>query len=149
MKGLAFILMALASIAYANPLNGVYKYTYEYNEPNLKEDHYLEFKDGSLTYYGTSDLMDEAREGYNPGFFKVVESNLVVSTTEISFTLTCLKDSYFEKAITPFASPKANKKWSISDCSGEKALKGTIADGGKLIEITGTNGKMKFIKVNK
>ena len=143
------LLLALATTLFAGTLQGVYKYTYEYNTPDLKEDHYMEFKDGTLTYYGTSDLMDEAREGYLPGFFKIVAKDLVISASTITFSLQLPRNVYMQKAMTPFSSPKNNKPWEIGIEGGVKEMKGQILDGGKTIELEGEFGKMKFVQVQK
>lgn len=71
---------------------GTYKYDYPNDSVVLAEDHYIVFElinDKLIArYYGTSDDFDEAREGYQPGFFVLDMVDLRFEGKTFSFDLT-------------------------------------------------------------
>ncbi len=91
LRALAIAAGALVSPGFAAGQT-LYEYTYPYNTADLNENHFIVLESlGSQArgwYYGTSDEFDSAREGYLPGFFVAEMSELRLSETNISFSLT-------------------------------------------------------------
>ena len=128
-----------------NYLNGVYEYKYENNTKDLIENHYLEFKNKKVFYYGTSDDFDEVREGYYPGFFVVQIENLERSKNIISFNLKVNDSIFYRKPITPLHKSHGNKPWNMGIRNDSRNYEGKI--NGDTITINTKDFKpRKFIK---
>ena len=85
-----------------NDLNGVYEYVYEHSSEDLIENHYLEFSNSQVFYYGTSDDFDEAREGYYPGFFMAQIEEIERNENILSFNLKVNDSIFYKQPITLF-----------------------------------------------
>ena len=97
----------------------VLKYNYPYNEGYLDENNYILIKNWNnvqeLYYYGTTDLFEETREGYSPGFFVLKAKDLSLKNDTIKFSLDPKNVTFFSKPIsigilTSFTSNN-NMKW--------------------------------------
>jgi len=78
----------------------VYEYAYPYGS---EENHYIVLteKNGKTVglYYGNSDDFDEAREGYDPGFFVVPMNELKIGKDTIRFVLDVKDSNMLDKPI--------------------------------------------------
>ena len=126
-------------------LNGVYEYTYEHNTDELIENHYIQFKDSKVIYYGTSDDFDNAREGYLPGFFNKKIRDFKVTENKLSFSLTVDINDFFERRITPFMKYEHNPNWSIGITNRTREYKGIITENKLIIETKGFD-KRVFVR---
>lgn len=109
-----------------NDLNGIYEYIYEHNTDDLVENHYLEFRNKEVLYYGTSDDFDEAREGYYPGFFVAQIKDLERDENKISFNLKVSDSIFFKQPITPLYQAKENEPWEIGIRNDSRNYEGKI-----------------------
>lgn len=125
--------------------NGVYEYTYEYNTDELIENHYIQFKDSKVIYYGTSDDFDNAREGYLPGFFNKKIIDFKVTENKFSFLLTVDINDFFQKRITPFIKYEYNSNWSVGVTNSTREYTGVITENKLIIETKGF-GKRVFLR---
>jgi len=98
-------------------ITGTYFYDYPDHSTVLLEDHYIRLEriEDELFgyYYGTTDDFDDAREGYQTGFFVSAMKDLAVSGDEISFSV-----QLFDKDI--FTYPIALKYSSSEEISLEE-----------------------------
>ena len=128
---------------------GIYEYVYEYNNKDLVENHYIKLEEinGKLkgTYYGTSDDFDEAREEYLPGFFKADMHDIFINDSTINFKVKVISSDVYKKAITPFKSPKNNKRWTVGLRYNERNYFGKIY-GDKIVIKTKDFDKRTFVK---
>ena len=141
---------------------GIYCYDYEDDTPDLIEDHYIVLKNvrGRVIgrYYGTSDDFDQAREGYNPGFFVADMRDLQIVNNEISFAVYLSENDLFSKPVNlKYKYSKGvpideNPLWQnkqiieVSDNNPRK-YKGKIVNGEIIVEIE--DGKRIFKKVTR
>ena len=134
-----------------NKIVGIYEYKYEHNTKDLIENHYIKLEEtnGKIfgIYYGTSDDFDEARENYLPGFFKAKMLDINITDSKISFKVKVNASDIYDKAITPFKSPKNNKQWTIGLRNYERSYFGKISANKILVE-TKDFDKRIFIKLN-
>jgi len=129
----------------AKELSGIYEYVYEHNTEDLTENHYLEFKGENAFYFGTTDDFDDAREGYNPGFFMAQVDDMELDINNISFSLTVSDSILFKKPITPLYQTNGNERWGIGISNNTRNYKGKII--GDTITITTKDfDPRKFIK---
>ena len=128
-----------------NDLNGVYEYVYEHNTADLIENHYLEFNDKRLFYYGTSDDFDEAREGYYPGFFMSQTEDIERNGNIIYFNLKVSDSIFYKQPITPLYQATGNEPWDNGIRYDSRNYQGKI--NGDTITITTKDfDPRKFIK---
>lgn len=136
---------SVETLAAGSKYDGIYKYDYEYDSEELKEDHYIVLEtasDGKTEgrYYGTSDEFDEAREGYLPGFFAAGMQKLEITGNEITFEIELENDIIFSKPVKPDyktgeeVPDGENPVWDnrqVLDGKGKlsKRYKGKIAEG--------------------
>lgn len=132
---------------HSTKLIGIYEYVYEYNTNDLIENHYLEFKENKIFYYGTSDDFDEAREGYFPGFFFTEISNPSLIANQLNFSLTVNDSLFYKKPITPLNQITENELWEIGIRNNTRKYNGQI-DGDTITIITTNFEPRKFIKMN-
>ena len=92
---------------------GIYEFVYEYNTYDLIENHYLQFMNNEVLYFGTSDDFDDAREGYLPGFFEVPVYDFELVDNQFKFSVSVHDSMFFRKPITPFAIELENSPWGI------------------------------------
>tara|TARA_B100000780_G_scaffold274816_1_gene240404 strand:- start:82 stop:588 length:507 start_codon:yes stop_codon:yes gene_type:complete len=118
-------------------LNGVYQYVYEHNTEDLVENHYLEFKDSEIIYYGTSDDFDQAREGYYPGFFSKKAESVEITRDSLKFQIKIRNADFYERPITPFIKDENNPLWSIGVTEKERIYKGVFKNDKILIYTKG------------
>jgi hypothetical protein len=135
---------------------GIYEYEDRYD---AYENEYivLSEKDGKITgfYYGTSDEFDEAREGYDAGYFVAPMTNLEINGDAISFVLN-VKDSDFMDDIIDLKITSAkeaikagNKKWINTPRFYKKEYAGHISASKGTIIIKASasvDGEAKFTR---
>ncbi len=128
-----------------NDLNGIYEYIYEYNTEDWIENHYLEFRNKEAFYYGTSDDFDDAREGYDPGFFVAQIEDLKKNENIISFKLKVSNSLFYKQPITPLYQANGNELWGIRIRNNFRNYKGEI-NGDTITINTKDFDPRKFIK---
>ena len=143
--GTAYLFTKTAS---ANNLNGIFEYTYPYNTDDLKENHFIEFKNknGKIagTYFGTSDDFDEAREGYEPGFFQSTMVDLLANGEAIKFKVKVIASDFYAKPVTPLFKNTKNPKWPNTVRSFEREYTGTVKND--TISLTSTGIEPRLFK---
>lgn len=104
---------------------------YCWKDPNasseLDESRYIEIVNGDLKYYGTSDLFEDVREGYYPGFFAVQASELVVGEGKIAFMVNVNNNSFYS---TNRYRSRSSERWihSHNIPNGSCRFEGVVAD---------------------
>jgi hypothetical protein len=126
-------------------LSVIYEYVYEHNTEDLVENHYLEFRNKEVFYYGTSDDFDEAREGYYPGFFVAQIEDLERNGNIISFNLKVSDSIFYKQPITPLYLANGNEPWDIGIRNDSRNYQGKIK-GDTITINTKDFDPRKFIK---
>ena len=128
-----------------NDLNGVYEYVYENNTEDLVKNHYLEFRNNEVYYYGTSDDFDESKEGYYPDFFAARVEDLKRDENIISFNLKVGNFFFYKQPITPLLKTNGNEPREIEIRIYSRSYKGKINGDTITIHTKGFDPR-KFIK---
>ena len=133
---------------------GTYFYDYPDHSSDLLEDHYIriEMLEDELVgyYYGTTDDFDEAREGYQTGFFVTDMKDLAIDGNAISFSLQLFSKDIFTYPValkytnSAEISKGENKSWiNASIFSQQEGLSmvyyGVIEDGKIILKIKNEN----------
>ncbi|CAL2086374.1 hypothetical protein T190607A02C_20302 [Tenacibaculum sp. 190524A02b] len=116
---------------------GTYKYTYEYNTYDFKEDHYLVIKPKEIYYYGTSDDFDQAREAYLPGFFKTKVNTFKITKDSLYFSITVDNSFFYKEPIIPNTTSYKKTNWNEQIMSTRRDYKGIIKKDTILINTKG------------
>tara|TARA_B100001769_G_C21817629_1_gene444562 strand:- start:33 stop:644 length:612 start_codon:yes stop_codon:yes gene_type:complete len=128
-----------------NDLNGVYEYVYENNTEDLVKNHYLEFRNNEVYYYGTSDDFDESKEGYYPDFFAARVEDLERDENIISFNLKVGNFFFYKQPITPLLKTNGNEPREIEIRIYSRSYQGKINGDTITINTKGFDPR-KFIK---
>ncbi len=108
-------------------LTGIYEYVYPHNTKQLNENHYLEFKEGYLYYYGTSDDFDIARDGYLPGYFFTRVKEVILQNDKIDFKVKVDHSLLYKYQISPLFRTEHNEHCEIDLTLTERFYKGALS----------------------
>lgn len=108
-------------------LEGVYEYKKPNNTEGLNENHYIEFKENHVYYYGTSDDFDMAREGYLPGFFFKEVSAFEKKENNISFSIQADDSMFYKYQISPLFRTEHNENYKLGISKVKNHYEGTVS----------------------
>lgn len=137
--------------------SGTYEYINPYNSLDLIENHYIVLEKNndntySGRYYGTTDLFDEAREGYLPGFFVLPMENILIEGENLSFELTPSTQDFFNEAVLLSMNSSADAQtagftaWEIGLKPEQKKFTAKLLGG--TISLENQVEEMTFIPMN-
>lgn len=137
--------------------SGTYEYIYPYNSLDLIENHYIVLEKNtdntySGRYYGTTDLFDEAREGYLPGFFVLPMLNILIEGENLAFELNPTPEDFFNETILLSMNSSADAQvagftsWEIGLKPEQKKFTAKLLGG--TISLENQLEEMNFIPMN-
>lgn len=125
--------------------NGVYEYRYDLDDSS--ENHYIEVKDGKMTYYGTSDDFDDAREGYYVGYFFTETKTPIIEKGEIIIRLDVNESNFYTDQVTPMIKlTEENAHWDTSIRYLSRVYIGQIKDGNIILKTEDFDERL-FVKI--
>jgi hypothetical protein len=113
----------------------MYKYAYPHNTRTLIEDHYIVIDTIGGTargwYYGTTDDFDDAREGYQPGFYVAPMRDLRFGRGTIAFSVKLDPEQIFTDPLPytvrdPRTYGPTARRWRVTRLTGSRAYAGTV-----------------------
>ena len=141
---LALVLSGAAVNAAAQTVT--YEFVYPYNTPDLTENHYIVLDTSgpapSGWYWGTRDEFDAAREGYLPGFFVAPLSDLALTATTITFTLSRPERFFASPVPLEYRSAAAVpagllEEWSVPLPTASTRYNGTVSGDRIVLDVAG------------
>jgi hypothetical protein len=122
----------------------MYKYAYAHNTRTLVEDHYIVIDtiDGTARgwYYGTTDDFDDAREGYQPGFYVAPMRDLRFGRSTIAFSVQLDPEQIFTDPL-PYTirdprmwGPTA-RRWRVTRLTGSRAYTGIVRGDSIVLQV--------------
>lgn len=107
-------------------LTGVFEYVYPDNTTDVNKNHYLEFKEGYLYYYGTNIDFGKAKESFLPGYFFTQVKEVILLNNKIDFDVKVNESMFYKYQISPLFRTEHNEDCKVSLTATKRSYKGII-----------------------